>query len=56
MAKIENQAQYDWAVKRVDELLKIVTDETPQTDPNMIELKLLSDMVADYSEANYAIH
>ena len=55
MAKIENKAQYDWAVKRVDELLKIVNDETPQTDPNMIELKLLSDMVADYSEANFAI-
>ena len=55
MAKIENQTQYDWAVKRVDELLKIVTDETPQTDPNMIELKLLSDMVADYSEAKFAI-
>lgn len=55
MAKIENKTQYDWAVGRVDELLKVVSDETPQTDPNMIELKLLSDMVADYSEEHYAI-
>ena len=36
MAKIENQAQYEWAVKRVEELLPLVTDETPATDANSI--------------------
>ena len=29
MTKIENQAQYEWAVKRVEELLPLVKDETP---------------------------
>ena len=55
MAKIENEIQYEWAVKRVEELLPLVTDDTPRTDPNSIELELLSNMVADYSEEHFAI-
>lgn len=55
MAKIESQVQYEWAVRRVEELLPLVTDETPLTDPNSIELELLSNMVADYSEEHYSI-
>ena len=51
MAKIENEIQYEWAVKRVEELLPLVTDDTPRTDPNSIE----SNMVADYSEEHFAI-
>lgn len=53
MAKIENKAQSEWAVKRVEELLPLVTDDTPLTDPNSIELELLSNMVADYSEEHF---
>ena len=55
MAAIENKEQYDWAVKRVEELLPLVNDNTPKNDPNSIELELLSNMVADYSDKNYAI-
>lgn len=55
MAKIENKIQYEWAVKRVEELLPLVDDNTPLTDPNSIELELLSNMVADYSEEHFAI-
>lgn len=55
MAKIENIIQYEWAVKRVEELLPLVDDNTPLTDPNSIELELLSNMVADYSEEHFAI-
>lgn len=55
MAKIENEILYEWAVKRVEELLPLVTDDTPLTDPNSIELELLSNMVADYSEENFSI-
>ena len=54
MTKIETKAQYDWAVKRVEELLPLVTDETPLDDPNSIELELLSNLVADYSEEHFA--
>ena len=55
MTKIENEAQYNWAVKRVEELLPLVTDETPLDNPNSIELELLSNLVADYSDEHYAI-
>lgn len=51
----ENQAQYEWAVKRVEELLPLVDDNTPLNDPNSIELELLSNLVADYSEEHYAL-
>ena len=51
----ENQAQYEWAVKRVEELLPLVGDNTPLNDPNSIELELLSNLVADYSEEHYAL-
>jgi HTH-type transcriptional regulator/antitoxin HigA len=54
MAKIENEIQYDWAVNRVEELLPMVDDNTPPDDPNSIELELLSNMVADYSEEHFS--
>lgn len=55
MTKIENQTQYEWAVKRVEELLPLVKDDTPLNDPNSIELELLSNLVADYSEEHFAL-
>lgn len=55
MTKIENREQYEWAVARVEELLPLVDDDTPRTDPNSIELELLSNLVADYSEENFSI-
>lgn len=55
MTKIENQAQYEWAIKRVEELLPLVDDNTSLDDPNSIELELLSNLVADYSDEHFAI-
>ena len=55
MTKIENEKQYEWAVKKVEELLPLVDENTPENDPNRIELELLSNLVADYSDAHYAI-
>ena len=55
MTKIENQTQYEWAVKRVEELLPLVKDDTPLDDPNSIELELLSNLVADYSEEHFSL-
>ena len=55
MTKIENVAQYDWAVQRVEELLPLVGDNTPVNDPNSIELELLSNLVADYSEEHFSL-
>jgi HTH-type transcriptional regulator/antitoxin HigA len=55
MAKIKNETQYNWAVKRVEELLPMVDDNTPLDDPYSIELELLSNLVADYSEKHFAL-
>ncbi len=55
MTKIENEIQYDWAVRRVEELLPLVNDETPTTDPKYIEMVLLSNLVADYCDEHHAI-
>jgi HTH-type transcriptional regulator/antitoxin HigA len=55
MAKIENEIQYNWAISRVEELLPLVDDNTPLDDPNSVELELLSNLVADYSEEYFAI-
>jgi len=55
MVAIENKIQYDWAVRRVEELLPLVDDQTPLNDPNSIELSLLSNLVADYSEKHFSI-
>lgn len=55
MTKIENEIQYRWALQRVEQLLPLVNDDTPLSDPNSIELDLLSGMVADYSDAHYSI-
>ena len=55
MTKIENQAQYEWAVKRVEELLPLVKDDTPLNDPNSIELELLSNLETKNYEEHLAL-
>jgi HTH-type transcriptional regulator/antitoxin HigA len=55
MTRIENEEQYNWAVARVEQLLPLVTDDTPRNDPNSIELDLLSNLVADYSDEHFSI-
>ena len=55
MTKIENEAQYRWALARVEEFLPHVKDDTPLTDPCSMELDLLSSLVADYSDEHFAI-
>ncbi len=55
MTKIETKDQYDRAVQRVEELLPLITDKTPLDDQNSIELELLSNLVAEYSEKHFAL-
>ncbi len=55
MTKIENEQQYRWALNRVEEILPMVKDDTPLSDPYSIELELLSGLVADYSDEHYSI-
>lgn len=53
--KIENETQYEWAMARIDELLPLVNDDTPDDDPNSIELYLLSALVEEYEDVHYPI-
>lgn len=53
MTKIENEAQYDWVMQRIEELLPLVDDNTPTSDPNSIELGLLSNLAADYEDEHF---
>jgi len=52
---IKTEKQYSAACERIEELLKVVGNDTPTGDKNFIELDLLSDLVADYEEANYPV-
>ena len=55
MVKIQNEAAYKAAIGRIEELLPIVNDNTPLDDKNLIELDLLSALVADYEDEHYPI-
>ena len=47
--------QYNSALQRIDELLKVVDDNTPEDDVRSVELVLLSNLVADYEDIHYPI-
>lgn len=54
MAKITEQ-EYGVLLKRIDVLMDIVDEETPPTDPNFIELDVLSELVEEYELEHYPI-
>ncbi|BBL00453.1 hypothetical protein A3BBH6_06890 [Alistipes onderdonkii subsp. vulgaris] len=53
ITRIENE-QYNAAMTRIEELMPLVTEATPE-DRNSIELVLLSNLVADYEQERYPI-
>ena len=55
MAKIKNKEQYDWVVSRVEVLLPLVKEDAPLSDPSRIELEILSELAAEYSDENYSL-
>lgn len=55
MATIKNEATYRVALKRIEELLPLVNDNTPTDDKNYLELDMISDMVAEYEDIHYPI-
>lgn len=42
--------QYEFALNRIEDLLPLVTDDTPANDKNAIELTLMSDIVESYEK------
>jgi HTH-type transcriptional regulator/antitoxin HigA len=55
MAQIKSEAAYRAAMKRIEELLPLVNDNTPVDDPNYLELDMISDMVEEYEDVHYPI-
>lgn len=50
-----NKQQYEYALNRIEELLPLVTDETPADDKNSVELTIVSDVVEAYEKIHYPI-
>ncbi len=46
---------YEKARARLEELLPLVDDHTPETDPDYIELMKVSDIIGAYEEVHYKI-
>ena len=55
MAKIKDEKQYQTVLKRVEELMDVVTEDTPANDPDFLELDLLADLAEEYETAHYPI-
>ena len=55
MTKIKTPRQYYAIMRRIDELLQVVDDDTPEDDIRSVELMMLSDLVADYEDEHYPI-
>ena len=55
MVKIDNETQYQGALKRVEEQMLTLPEDTPKDDPAMVELELLGNLVADYDEEYYPV-
>lgn len=47
--------QYEDALKRIEELLPLVTDDTPADDKNLLELIRVSNIVIPYEDIHYPI-
>ena len=52
---IKNEIQYNAIMKRIDQLLEVVDDNTPEDNPDYIELMLLTDLVESYEDEHYPI-
>lgn len=49
------EKEYKSALKRIDKLLPLVTDDTPVDAPNLIELLKVSNIVEEYEDGHYPI-
>ena len=55
MTKIKDKAEYEVLKERIEELLFTVDNETPEYDKKLIELNLISNLVADYEEEYFPV-
>jgi len=55
MKTISNEIEYKAIVKRINELLEIVTDENYSSVPEAIELDFLSELIEEYENKYYPV-
>lgn len=55
MAEINNESQYLAMIERIEELLKVVNNDTPVTDRYFLELDVISNLVEEYEVKYYPI-
>lgn len=53
IVKIESEIEYKAICQRIEELLPMTGNDTPVTDRSFIELKLISDLAADYDDEHF---
>ncbi|MBQ4433734.1 MAG: XRE family transcriptional regulator [Bacteroidales bacterium] len=55
MAHIKSGQMYQALLKRVDELLIMTSDNDSMEDSRMLELDIISDLIAEYEDIHYPI-
>lgn len=55
MAQIKSEEAYMAALKRVEYLEDLVTDDTPPDSQNALELDMLIDLIEEYEDIHYPI-
>lgn len=55
MRKSLDQTRYEYALRRVEELLPLVGEDTSANDPLALELAIMSDFVIAYEKEHYPI-
>lgn len=55
MKKDLNAMRYEYALRRVEDLLPLVGEDTPANDPAAMELAIMSEFVIAYEKEHYPI-
>lgn len=55
MTRIISEKQYNATMARIEELLLLVNEDTPEDNTNSVELVLLSQLVEHYEKEHYPI-
>lgn len=55
MAEIKNELQYEAMIERIEDLLKVVSNDTQVTDRYFLELDVISNLVEEYEEKYHPV-
>ena len=55
MSQIKNEKQYKAMMARIDEIFFATDENTPEDDPRLLELDLLSSLVEEYEKEHFPI-